>query len=312
MDEGDALDKTEAFDGYLGLDTPLFGLNDREGNTIPATMPRVIDSHVHLFPKMIFNAVWKWFDTHGWPVRYKLGSSELLNFLFERNICHVIAFQYAHKPGISSWLNDYMVKKVAEFKGRLTGLATVFPGEDGAIKILSQAFDQGLKGVKLHVHVQCFDPLSKAMEPIYELCSLEKKPMVIHAGREPKSSAYSCDPYELCSVDRIEKVICKYPELKLCVPHFGMDEYNGYSSLIKSHDNLWLDTAMAVTDYLPVDPPVNLLSLRADRILYGSDFPNIPYAWDRELKCIESSGLSREAMERITWKNAAELFDIVL
>ena len=306
------MDEKEVLDGYLGVETPLPGLNDIEGPTIPATMNRVVDSHVHLFPKMIFDAVWDWFDTYGWPVRYKLSSYELLTFLFEHNIDHVVAFQYAHKPGISAWLNDYMVKKVAEFSGRVTGLATVFPGEEGAVDILDRAFDKGLKGVKLHVHVQCFDPVGKEMDPIYDLCARRGMPMVIHGGREPKSPAYACDPYELCSAGRIEQVIRTRPDLKLCIPHFGMDEYDAYTRLINDYDNLWLDTAMAVTDYLPVESPVNLLDLRPDRILYGSDFPNIPYAWDRELKALESSGLSRESLDRITWKNAAELFDIRL
>ena len=36
----------------------------------------------------------------------------------------------------------------------VTGLATVLPGEEGAAKILTDAFDTGLRGVKLHCHVQ--------------------------------------------------------------------------------------------------------------------------------------------------------------
>jgi predicted TIM-barrel fold metal-dependent hydrolase len=304
------LDKKDNHNGYLGVKAPLPGLNDLEGDSIPKNIDRVIDSHVHLFPSMIFNAVWRWFDKYGWPVRYQLHSSDLLNFLFNRGVEHVVAFQYAHKPGISDWLNDYMVAKVDEFQGRVTGLATVFPGEEGAVDILNRGFDKGLKGVKLHVHVQCFDPVSKGMEPLYEFCSARKKPMVIHAGREPKSPEYSCDPHELCSAERIEQVILRYPDLRLCVPHFGMDEYDDYSRLIRDYNNLWVDTAMAITDYLPVEASLDLLAQRSDRILYGSDFPNIPYAWDRELKCLENSAISRQTMQEITWKNAVKFFDI--
>ncbi len=306
------LNKQTGDPGYLGLNVPLPGLNDPEGHRVPETMHRVIDSHVHLFPRKLFEAVWQWFDLHGWPVRYRLGSTDVLNFLFDRGVDHVVAFQYAHKPGIAGWLNNYMVEKVSAFAGRVTGLATVFPGEDGAVDLLSSAFDKGLKGVKLHVHVQCFDPVSSAMDPIYALCSARKKPLVIHAGREPKSPAYACDPHGLCSAARIEQVIATYPDLRLCIPHFGMDEYDAYCRLIRDHDNLWVDTAMAITDYLPVDTALDLLAQRSDRILYGSDFPNIPYAWDRELRCVESSAISRGAIDRITWKNAAELFDIAL
>ena len=299
-----------AKDGYLSIEIPLPGLDDEEGERVSPKLGRVIDGHVHIFPGMIFDAVWAWFAEYGWPVRYQLHSSDLLTFLFDRGVDHVAAFQYAHKPGISTFLNDYMIRKVKEFSGRLTGLATVFPGEDGAVAILESAFSQGLKGVKLHAHVQCFDLAGPEMSPILSCCRNAGMPMVIHAGREPKSPAYACDPYALCAAEKVEKVLQTYPGLRICVPHLGMDEFEAYNRLINKYDNLWLDTAMAVTDYLPLETPMDLIRSRPDRIFYGSDFPNIPYAWDRELKWLEASDLSRESLEKILWKNAADFFSI--
>lgn len=49
---------------------------------------------------------------------------------------------------------------------------------------------------------------------------------------------------------------------------------------------------------------------RADRVMYGSDFPNIPYAWDRELKKLQKAGLTADELERITYKNAIDFFAI--
>ena len=79
---------------------------------------------------------------------------------------------------------------------------------------------------------------------------------------------------------------------------------------IEKYDNLWLDTAMAVTDYLPLEKPVNLHELRTDRILYGSDFPNIPYAWDREIKELGTHFQDRQQREQVLGKNAIGLFAI--
>ena len=296
--------------GYLSKNTPLPGIDDEEGDRLPPHIPRVVDAHVHIFPGAVFNAVWNWFDRYGWPVRYRQKSSDLLAFLFDHGIDHVVALQYAHKPGIASFLNDYMVKKTAEFPGRITGLATVFPGEKNADDILESAFARKLKGVKLHSHVQCFDLSGPEMDPILACCRNAGLPLVIHAGREPKSPAYACDPYLICSADRVEAVLKRYPDLLLVVPHLGMDEFTAYERLVLEYDNLWLDTAMAVTDYLPVKTPVELIKARPDRILYGSDFPNIPYAWDRELKWFERSGLPCSDLDRILWHNAAELFKI--
>lgn len=67
---------------------------------------------------------------------------------------------------MSEKLNRHMVKKCREYAGRITGLATVFPGEDGADRILQKAFEAGLSGLKLHAHVQCFDMNSDEMNPL--------------------------------------------------------------------------------------------------------------------------------------------------
>lgn len=292
------------------LTNELPAVHDTEEDSIPGGVGYVIDAHVHLFPDAVFSALWKWFDTHAWPVRYRMDAGALIDFLFQRKVGHVVALQYAHKPGIAARLNGFMAELCQCYPGRLTGLAAVFPGEPGAADILRQAFDAGLSGVKLHAHVQCFDINGSEMEEIYRVCSHAGKPMVIHAGREPKSPAYACDPYEICGVEKIKKVLDAYPDLRLCVPHLGADEFEQYARLIESSDRLWLDTAMAVTDYLPMENPVALWQMRKDRVMYGSDFPNIPYAWDRELKELAAADLSDDFRDRLFWKNARDFFDI--
>jgi predicted TIM-barrel fold metal-dependent hydrolase len=44
--------------------------------------------------------------------------------------------------------------------------------------------------------------------------------------------------------------------------------------------------------------------------MYGSDFPNIPYAWDRELKILKRVNISCDALEKIAYKNATEFFSL--
>jgi len=285
-------------------------VNDPEGDRIPASFPAVIDSHVHLFPFKVFSAVWNWFDKHGWPVRYQSKSTELIQFLLSHGIKHIVALQYAHVPGMANDLNKYMVRICEQFPGQVTGMATVFPGEEDAANILKKAFASGLKGVKLHAHVQCFDMVSEEMEVIYDVCSAANKPMIMHVGREPKSEAYVCDPYKICSADKLENVLRSFPKLKICVPHLGVDEFLPYQKLIEKYDTLWLDTAMVLTDYLVKKLPFKLSDLRVDRVMYGSDFPNIPYAWDRELKWIESASLSQDHLKMLLTQNAQDLFSI--
>jgi predicted TIM-barrel fold metal-dependent hydrolase len=148
------------------------------------------------------------------------------------------------------------------------------------------------------------------MAVIYETCSTEQKPLLMHVGREPKSPAYACDPYLLCRADKLERVIKNFPGLKVCVPHLGINEESAYQKLIFNYDNLWLDTAMALTDYLPGNQPMALVETRWDRIMYGSDFPNIPFAWDRELVSIQRTALPMDALSLILSENAAKFYNI--
>jgi hypothetical protein len=292
------------------LNSNLKSLNDPEGKSIPEGLPPVVDAHVHIFPDNIFSAIRTWFDENAWDIRYRLTTSEVLGYLLSRGVSRVFALQYAHKPGISRKLNQYMVEKCREFPKKVSGLATVFPGEEDSGQILKEAFDSGLMGVKLHAHVQCFDLDSEEMGVICDLCEAERKPMVMHVGREPKSTAYHCDPYQICSAEKLERVLKNFPGLKICVPHLGFDEISAYRKLIDKYDTLWLDTTMMMADYFPLKGPIELDLFRKDRIMYGSDFPNIPYAWDRELKALKSLGLPPETLEWILKKSAADFFSL--
>ena len=74
--------------------------------------------------------------------------------------------------------------------------------------------------------------------------------------------------------------------------------------------NLWLDTTMTLTDYLPMEYFPKLTEMRVDRLIFGTDFPNLPYAWDREIRRLIELKLSDTALERILDKNAMELYSI--
>jgi uncharacterized protein len=285
-------------------------LEDLEDPHVPPDLPAIIDTHVHIFPHSVFSAVWRWFDTHGWRIRYQLRSFAVIDFLLSRGVDHVVALQYAHKPGIARELNKYMAEQCRAFGQRVTGMATVYPGEKDGGRILEEAFAAGLGGVKLHAHVQCFDMNSPEMEGVYACCRAHNKPLIMHVGREPKSPAYRCDPHTLCSVEKLERVVQGYPDLKVCVPHLGLGEIPAYQKLIEKYDNLWLDTAMAISDYFPTAGEIDLGRYRADRIMYGSDFPNIPYAWDRELKVLRRVSISQNTLEKILFHNAVDFFSL--
>ncbi|WP_141591656.1 amidohydrolase family protein [Myxococcus sp. AB056] len=290
-----------------GIRMPMPALQDTEGPRLPEGLPPVVDAHVHLFPDRVFDAVWRWFDQYGWPIRYKLHTRQVVSFLLSRGVHRVVALHYAHRPGMARALNAY-VAEVAREEPRVLGLATVLPGEPDATAVLEEAFDAGLRGVKIHCHVQCFSPDAPHLHEVYSACAKAGRPLVMHAGREPSSPHYNCDTYALCAAERVERVLKDHPTLKLCVPHLGADEFDAYARLLERHDNLWLDTTMALAGYFPVPIPRRALEVRPERILYGTDFPNIPYAWDRELRTMLGMKLDDAVLAGMLGQNALQLY----
>jgi len=287
---------------------PALALDDAEGPRLPDSLPPVVDAHVHVFPDKLFAAIWRWFDQHGWPVRYKLAAESVIQFQLDRGVTRLVALLYAHKPGISRDLNRFMAQ-IAAAEPRVIGLGTVFPGEPGAAEIVREAFALGLRGIKLHCHVQAFSPDDVRLHEIYAACADAGRPLVMHAGREPNSPAYPVDVYSLCAAERVDRVLKAHPTLKLCVPHLGADEFEAYADLLERHDHLWLDTTMMAAAFFPLKIPRRIYEVRPDRILYGTDFPNIPYAWDRELNQLTRLKLREDRLHALLGQNTLDLYD---
>lgn len=289
----------------------LPAVEDQEGERVPGGLPPVMDAHVHLFPDALFEAIWAWFDRFAWPVRYRLTSLRIIEFLASRGVERILGLHYAHRPGMARQLNSHMAGLCREYSF-LTGTAAVFPGEGDAVSIITEAFGMGLAGVKLHAHVQYFSMDDRAMHQIYEVCSLHHMPLIMHVGREPRNPyyPYERDPYEICGASKLEAVLKCYPDLKICVPHLGAGEFEEYRGLLESYDNLWVDTAMVLAEYLPGQKAPALSEWRPDRIMYGTDFPMLPYAWDREIRRLAALGLPNDFLQGLLSQNALEFMSI--
>ena len=315
-------------------------LSDAEGARIPEALERFrpIDAHTHLFPPRLQLALLRWFREHAWPCRHEelltaacggaaaAGREEVIGisrFLLDRGLTHLVVLLYAHRPGMAADLNAWLAAAVAGEGARITALATAFPGEAGNRDMLRTAFtEHGLKGVKLHTHVQATAADDRAYDEIYEVCADFDLPVIIHAGREPNSAGYPVSSYELCSAERLERVLRRFPGLRLCVPHMGADEFEAYADLMATsrfERSLWLDTTMVLgtmkDEYWAGMAQHEALVRQVcasfpHRVMYGTDWPMIPYAWDRELKQLQEWALPDDAMARILRLTAVDFYGI--
>jgi hypothetical protein len=78
---------------------------------------------------------------------------------------------------------------------------------------------------------------------------------------------------------------------------------------------VYLDTTMIFTGWLGEFPEAELprvrdLGLRR-KVLLGSDFPNIPYPYARQIAGLAGLGLGEEWLRAVCWENATALFGAV-
>ena len=104
----------------------------------------------------------------------------------------------------------------------------------------------------------------------------------------------------------MRRALDRHPEAIVVVPHLGFDDTEKFEEMLGEYPNLYLDTTMVIGGYFERQPDVEILRRWPERILFGTDFPNIPYEWERELKALRALGLAEE--EKILAGNALRLF----
>jgi predicted TIM-barrel fold metal-dependent hydrolase len=272
----------------------------------------VIDAHVHLFPDPLFDAIWRWFDEHAWPIAHKLYADEVVDRIESEGATRLVGLLYAHKPGMADDLNAWM-GNLARRRPAVIPCATIHPRDKDVSGVLRRACElHGARLVKQHCHVIHIAPDDPVMFPIYEACIELDLPLNLHLGNGPKLQGYASPTDAVSGAARAEVVLRRFPELRLLVPHLGCMEEDTFLAWLDLYPNLFLDTAMALTPFLPgiQRGDRSALAHHRGRILFGTDFPNVPYPIDTERRELEALALPSDAHQAITHGNAARLFDV--
>ena len=231
---------------------------------------------------------------------------ERVALIREFGVRRFTAMLYPHKPGMAHWLNSW----AADFAGRTPDClhtSTLFP-EAGVAAYVQEALDAGARVFKAHVQVGAYDPASELLDPAWGLLAEAGVPVVMHCGSGPAPGKHT-------GPEPVGRVLARHPRLRLVVAHMGMPEYEDFLDLAERYREVRLDTTMAFTDFSERLSPFPRRALPrladlGDRILLGSDFPNIPYPYVHQLYALERLGLGDDWLRAVCHDNGAQLFGL--
>lgn len=263
----------------------------------------IIDFHVHLFPDKLFEAIWSYFErSYGSRVLHELHYRACIDYLRERHVEHIVYSNYAHKKGVAGFLNEWNIHTLDAFPD-LTCFAAYHPDDDDALKMASDLLQHPrILGFKLQLLVQRFYPQDERLFPLYEMVIERNKRLLFHAGTGPVGNPF-------VGISHFRRLLERYPELPVTVAHMGGLEYGPFLELLNHYPNVYLDTTWA---FLPrsgfmFDQKPELLEAQKNRIVYGSDFPNLIYPREDEIECLLGLGLSKDFYRNLFRRNGLRL-----
>ncbi|MDQ2052935.1 amidohydrolase family protein [Natronolimnohabitans sp. A-GB9] len=264
-----------------------------------------VDAHVHVMPDGLMQAIRGALDdAAGWTFDHPTAPDAIEDRLAAAGVERFFALPYAHKPGIATELNEWVLEQAADSE-RAIPFATVH-GDDDVEAVVSTAVDAGARGLKFQCPVQGCGPADPRLDPAFELATAHDLPIVFHAGTAPM---FEESPH--VGADQFESFLESYPDVRVCAAHMGAYEVDAFLAFARDYENVYLDTtvamasvAPAVIDFDPATISDDVLEELSASIMYGSDYPNIPYPYAREREHLLSRSLSPETRRDLFGRTA--------
>lgn len=290
---------------------------------------RYVDAHVHFFPDRLFQALWKYWDRvylplfPTWINRYQWSTADLVAFLQKQNVERYTTLNYAHKKGVAEGLNEWTHDFSQENPAAIP-FGTVHPADANFLEYAEKAMTKfNFEGFKFQLMVTDFYIHDSRLKPLYKLCYDLDKILVFHAGTAPSLNQEAI-PGMKVGFKHFLKFFREFPDNKMIIAHMGGYEYEEFFKIVEQHPNVYLDTTMVfiprrVNVFPEADNPINfvgksrLLSFMEEssgQILYGSDFPDIPYNYEESIKGLLELELSKVAYRNIFFNTAKKLFNL--
>lgn len=236
---------------------------------------KIIDAHAHI------GYIGGWADVG-------ITEEELIAQMDEFNI---------EKTALCNEDNDLTLDVMKRHPGRIIGCVYVNPLNQKTVDDMDKYIEAGFAAVKLNPlrHAYCAD--AEIIDAVMEKAEKYNAPVCIHSGHPPYSLPW-----------QVGLLAERHPNVKLMMIHMGHGHGVYIDAAIKMalrYPNIYLEMSG-----MPMPSKIREAYERvgAERIMFGTDTPfHHPTV---EMQKVITSGLDKEAQEKIFYENAAKFFGV--
>lgn len=241
---------------------------------------RIIDGHAHLYPDEAAQKVIDRFtDYHRMEPLSGLGKgtiSDLQTKMTESGTSYTVIANFAPLKSLSR-TNEWTLAICKEHTN-LIPLVSIYP--DMPLEEVSEYFEKGAMGIKMHNGIQEFEPDSKGLEKIYRYCNENRIPITFHCG---ETSRVHMNEYT--DMSHIIPVVKAFPQIPFVLTHLAASEPSVIEKIAESCPNALFDTSIAFSgehcihrihhELWEDDEKAAAFFRRVgcDRFAFGSDYP---------------------------------------
>lgn len=175
-------------------------------------------------------------------------------------------------------------------------------------KVIEEAYNLGLKGLKIHPSNLGIAIDSLEMVPLFRKACDLNMPIMIH------SYPYAGQDYDLCAPHRIHRMARIFPDARIIISHMGgvrwMDALEGWE---------YVDISTFLPELVRIQGLEGtkriLHEFGADRLIFATDYPQVykvktENIYKEYFNILDKMEFSEEDMEKIAYRNMEKILQI--
>ena len=234
-----------------------------------------------------------------------LPAEQMVQMMDEAGIERIMLCAWT-RPGQTVISNETIAEMVRQFPQRFVGVADVNLEQPvAAVRELRRAVTEwGFKALRVVPWLWNRPPNDKFYFPLYVQCIELGIPFctqVGHTGPLMPSETGRPVPY-------LDEVALTFPELRIVAGHIGHPWTDEMIGVAWKHENVFIDTSAYLPRYYPAPLVQFMKTYGQDKVLFGTNFPQLPFA-----KCVEQAqalNLPEAIQAKFFRENARRVFQL--